>query len=188
MKSGITMKDKPRLKKILRAIKAMPERDVLVGIPEATTNRQNEEHGPMTNARLGYIHENGAPEHNIPARPFLLPGIRAVKDKVSRYMAQAGAASLAGDEGKANRAMHAAGLVAATSAKNKITEGIPPPLKSGTLRARARRKAGSGLRIGAGARDELNSRAQGNAPGVQFAKPLIDSGQLLASITYVVRD
>ena len=188
MKPGITMRDSFRLKKIFKAMRSIPERDVLVGIPEENSGRSHELSQPITNAQLGYVHENGAPERNIPARPFLLPAIRETKDQVASYMRQAAAASLAGDEGKANRAMHAAGLLVSTAAKRNITQGIPPPLKSSTLRARARRKAGSGHRIGLGAQDELNARANGMAPSTQFAKPLIDSGQMLAAITYVVRD
>jgi hypothetical protein len=64
--------------------------------------------------------------------------------------------------------------------RTKITDGPFAPLADSTLRARARRGR-------KGAVAELKSRAQGNAPNNANAKPLIDTGQLRKSITYVVR-
>lgn len=58
-------------------------KEVLIGIPMSTTERPD---GEITNAELGYIHEYGAPEANIPARPFLIPGVESVKGKALELM------------------------------------------------------------------------------------------------------
>lgn len=184
----MTMKD--NLPKILESIKALPGMSVLVGIPEDKTDRTPEpgEKGPMTNAALGYIHEFGSPSQNIPARPSLIPAVRATKDRVVRYLRQAGEFATAGDKLRTRKAMMAAGQTVVSEVQKIITAGIPPPLADSTLKARARRRAGKGHRINKGAIAELESRAAGNVPSTEFAKPLIDTAQLLKSFTYVIRE
>jgi hypothetical protein len=149
-----------RLKEVVEALSSLPERDVLVGIPEETTGRQAS--GTITNAQLGYIHEFGAPEANIPARAFLMPGIRNAKNKVAGYFRRAGVEALNGNAAGVTRALNSAGLAAAASAQRKITAGPFEPLKPATLAARRRR-------------------------GRTGTRPLIDTAQLRRSLTYVVR-
>jgi hypothetical protein len=79
-----------------------------------------------------------------------------------------------------DKGLHKVGLRVATSIKKKINEGVPPPLSEYTLRERARRGR-------KGAKQELANRASGMAPSTQLAKPLIDTGELRNSITYVIR-
>jgi phage gpG-like protein len=160
MKSGLKIL-KDNFGDLVKALNALPIHDVLVGIPEENADRKQGQ-GPITNAALGYIHENGAPEANIPARPFLMPGIRSAEPKVAKYMMQAGKAALDGEEERIDRILHAAGMVASNSVKDTINAGVPPALKEGTIAARLRRGR------------------TGNVP-------LIDTGQLRNSITYVVR-
>ncbi len=185
MKSGIFVTH-DSTKQLFDCLKSLPDRDVLVGIPEQKAERDADD--PVNNAMLGYIHENGAPEANIPARPFLVPGIRDVKDRITSCIKQAGKAALAGDDEKVTKAFHAAGLVAAASVKKRIVSGDFQPLAEATLRARARRKGkGKGVSIAKGAQAELDSRAAGNAASTEFAKPLNDTGQMRKSVTYVLR-
>jgi hypothetical protein len=69
-------------------MRGLEREQVMVGIPSKTAERQPdpEEPGPMNNATIGYIMENGSPAANIPERPHLKPGIRDVKDEiVERY-------------------------------------------------------------------------------------------------------
>ncbi len=155
---------------IMRALQKLAKLQVLVGIPSEKNTRTD---GPIGNASLGYIHEMGSPARNIPARPFLKPGIENSKDKWTDYLEQACKAALAGKEGVMQRALEAAGQTAVNSVKGTITAGIPPPLKPATIAARKRHKGGKGLR---------------KALAAGGATPLIDSGQLLNSITYVVRE
>lgn len=177
---------KDNVKHVLDSFKVLPNTDVLVGIPADGAERKSGEH--INNAAIGYIAENGAPEANIPARPWLVPGIRSVKTDISNLMREAARAGL---EGKGNekllRLLNRAGIVAVSAAKKRIQAGIPPPLADSTLRRRAGRKAGKGVRINQGANWELAWRAAGAPAGVDLAKPLIDTGNFYAHISYVIR-
>ena len=157
-KNVLVVSDKT--KDLVRAIDALTKQDVYVGIPSSKTERQ--EGQQITNAAIGYIQTNGAPENNLPARPFLAPGILAVKDKIASLFKKAGKNAIEGDVLAVEQGLNAVGLVAQVSAKNKITDGIPPPLKASTLAGR-------------------------QARGRTGTTPLIDTGQLLNSITYVLR-
>lgn len=171
------------LKDLLHQLAA---REVLVGFPEDTTARESSPDEPegITNAALGYIHDTGAPEHNIPARPFMLPGMEEAEESVTKALASTarqllnvkGAGASVIDQG-----LHKAGLKAQFAIRRKINEGVPPPLADLTLRKRAAKGR-------KGAKKELERRAQGEAPSTQFAKPLIDTAQLRNAINYVIRD
>lgn len=76
--------------------------------------------------------------------------------------------------------MHQVGLTAQSAIRNRIDEGIPPPLSEYTLKKRAER----GRR---GAMTELDRRAAGQEPSMVFAKPLVDTGEMRKSIMYVIR-
>lgn len=167
---------------VAKSIKKLPQEQVLVGIPAEKAPRDGDE---MNNAAIGYIMEYGAPDANIPARPWLSSGIREAQPRIVNYLKQAAQGALNGRYDITDKAMNAAGLVAVSSIRRGIQKGIAPALADSTLRARARRKAGTGKRITKGAKAELAARAAGVAPSTDFAKPLIDTGSLLASITYV---
>lgn len=57
-----------------KAIVNLKKMKAFVGIPEAATSRPGE---VITNAELMYIHTNGSPLQNIPARPVIEPAIEA---------------------------------------------------------------------------------------------------------------
>ena len=142
------------------AMKALKKTTVLVGIPAETADRSGPQ--PINNATLGYIHEHGAPAAGIPARPFLIPGVRAVQERVGAELAKAGRAALSGDGKAAIARLHAAGLVAQSSVRATINAGVEPALTESTVQARSRR-------------------------GRTGTVPLIDTGALRNSITYVVQ-
>lgn len=173
-------------------LRMLADLEVLVGVADVTTERDPEDGEPadkdLTNASLAYIHDNGAPEANIPARPFMLPGINAAREQVTDKLAQTMRAVLrGGGAAKIEQGLSQVGILAALSIKNTINEGIPPPLSERTLQARMKpgRKNGGGARKGAA--QELYRRWDGQAPSVEFAKPLVDTGQLRNSITYAIR-
>lgn len=145
----------------MKSLHALTGRDVLVGIPSSATARK-EKGEPMDNATLGYIHEFGAPRANIPARPFLIPGIENGKDAINKQLQAATVAALSGNADEVDRRLHAAGLTAQNYVRARINSGIPPALTDATLAARRRR-------------------------GRTGDKPLIDTGQLRNAITYVIR-
>jgi hypothetical protein len=157
---------------IVAAVESLAKKRVLVGIP-ADSDKNTRASGPMTNAALGYIHENGAPSVNIPARPFLVPGVQNAQSAMTPHLEAAARAAVAGDEQKMLQALNAVGLVAQNAVKAKITDGPFEPLKPGTVARRMRTKARRRRKVVTASAD---------------AHPLIDTGQLRNSITYVVRD
>lgn len=168
----------------LRAmLKLLAAREVLVGFPEDTTERTTDPDEPkgLTNASLGYIHDNGAPDANIPARPFMRPGMEEAIPQATATLAKIAKRVLA-KSGKASveQGFTELGLKVQFALRRKINEGVPPPLSEYTLRERARKGR-------KGAQKELDLRAQGVSPSTQFAKPLIDTGQLRNAINFVVR-
>jgi phage gpG-like protein len=174
---------------VLKSIKSLMKQEVLVGIPDATADRDDEgDKGPMNNAVLGYIHDNGSPAANIPARPFLRAGIEQDKEKIEARLKKAAKAALDGDASKAEQEMHATGLIGQNAVRNKINSGDFAPLSDRTLLNRMARPQGTGVRVGKGAEAEMKRREAGMSPGTGDAKPLIDTGQLRNSITYVVRE
>lgn len=171
---------------IQKAIAALTRSSVLVGVPSSKTEREEivitrfgvtKLPGEINNAALAYIHTNGSPEENIPARPFLVPGIRDAKTKIASLFRKAGKNALEGKTDQVEKGLEAAGLVAQVAAKKRITDGIPPPLKDSTLKRRGDKSS----------QQELDSREAGNIDSTLYAKPLIRTGQLLNSISYVVR-
>jgi hypothetical protein len=151
--------------KVQKALQGLAKTRVLVGIPSTKNTRPGE---PIGNATLGYIHEKGSPINNVPARPWLEPGIRESQQQWEGYLKQAGQAALEGNEPRMNRALNAAGIAAVTGVKSRMVAGIPPPLAQSTVDARRRRTKGRRASIAAD------------------TTPLIDTGQLIGSITYVV--
>ena len=124
---------------------------------------------PMTNAVLGYIHENGAPEVNLPARPHLVPGVRDVQGAIAGRLRDAAEQGLAGNLAGVEKNFIAAGLVAQSSVRRKITEGIPPPLAPSTVRNRIR------------------AHPSRRAKTAEDMTALIDTGQLRQAVSFVLR-
>lgn len=147
--------------KLRDALRALQRDVVLVGIPADESSRNDD--APIGNASIGYIQENGSPVNNIPARPFLVPGVQSVADRCAELMAAGAAEMLDGGAAAIEKANNKAGLVAQAAVKNTLRAGEGfPPLADATLAARKR-------------------------AGFTGTKPLIWTGQLLNSITYVIR-
>lgn len=167
----------------MKALEEMQAKEVLAGFPQEEQAREDSEGNaePITNAALGYIHNFGSPEHNIPARPFMVEGIEVKKAPITDGMKSAGLAALDGNTQLVDQAMHAVALIAKTGIQMKILDGPFEPLAESTLKARARRER-------AGAQEELDRRAAGDAPGVELARPLNDTGQMRNAVDGIVRE
>lgn len=151
---------KDNLKAVLANVRSFGSKHVLVGIPSDENKRDD---GTIGNAQLGYIHENGSPANNIPSRPFLKPGVAAAQDKCLGVLKNAAKQGLK-DPAAIDKGLNAAGLISQASVKNTLRAGEGfAPLKPATIAARKRK-------------------------GAKGTKPLIRTGQLLNSITYVVRE
>ena len=186
--------------KILQSVIDLTRQQLLIGIPESDAARKSADAGgSITNAQLGYIHEYGVPEKNIPARPFLVPGVKSILNKAASQFKSAaiktldsansgtkpssgGAASSGSSSSEAavKNAMNSVGLLAVNAVRKKITEGPFAPLAESTIAARARRGR-------KGAKEYMKQAAAGQVPEAGLVKPLMDTGQLRNSITYVVR-
>lgn len=181
---SVTIRRGKSLADVSAEIKLIAGVEVLVGFPAETSNRDESEAaevGGITNAALGYIHETGMPEQNIPARPFLVPAIEENAEMIEKRLAGIARKALSGDAEAIEAGFQALGLKMQAAIRNKINEGIPPPLAESTLRARAARGR-------KGAQEELDARGRGEAPGVANAKPLVDSGQMRNAVNYAIRN
>ncbi len=149
-------------------VKELSGRDVLVGVPDSDKNQRTiGEPTEMNNATLAYIHDNGSELAGIPARPFMGPGIKNAKEKLTAEMERVGEVALqkGSSSEDVERGLNRVGLIAQASIRKVIKAGVPPPLAESTLYRRKHRKV---------------------APR-QGEKPLVDTSQLLNSINYVVR-
>jgi hypothetical protein len=148
---------------LLKAVTLLEKKQVLVGVPVETAEREVDPDSPINNAALAYIHNYGSPTQNIPPRPFLEPGIKNAQADIVAQFRKAGEAALDARPDGVTKGFIAAGIVAVSGVKSKITMGPFEPLAPSTLAAR-RRKGRTGT------------------------SPLIDTGALRNSINYVVRD
>jgi len=122
---------------VIGSITKLVGKEVLVGIPEANASRQNDDSsGPVNNAMIGYLMENGSPARNVPARPWLVPGVRDSTSQWSPHLKGAANAALDGNTQRSDQELAASGVIAASGVKRKINSNIPPPLSAATIRGR----------------------------------------------------
>lgn len=163
MKTGLTI-TADNVGKVMAGIAILATNRVMVGVPaeDAERSQDDDERGPINNAALLYIHENGAPEAGIPARASLVPGIESVQGKIEEGLRAAADDAVEGRVDGVMRKLAAIGLIAQNAVRRKITTGPFTPLAPKTLAARRRR-------------------------GRTGDKPLIDTAQMRAAVTYVLR-
>lgn len=145
----------------------------ILGDPDskATKAKAKRKKSPMSNLEVGIIHEFGAPKINIPQRSFLRSTFddekKGLNKKaialIKRHIAKGG-----DPKTKIESALSALGVWFVGRVKNKFRNNNWDPLKNPSKRRRGKVKKGF---IG-----------PPRAP-----KPLIDSGQLRASIGYEVK-
>jgi hypothetical protein len=114
---------------------------------------------PVSNAQLLFIHTYGSPLRNIPARPVLQPAINANWNLIGPIVQDAARKAMLKDVQGAMQTLRRAGLTASNAAKRWFT-------------------------------DSRNGWAP-NAPSTIRRKgsdrPLVDTGQMRRSITYILR-
>lgn len=181
VKSKVT---KDLVAKAMAAVEGLAKKRVLVGIPAENAPRSGDK---INNAGIGYIHEFGAPEANIPARPHLIPGVNDAQGKiVSAFRTAAKKAVTAQGLNMAalEAGLNQAGLAAQNAVRRKINQGLSPALSPNTLRARdrkllrkARKDFARGKLTGYKVQAKLDAR-----------KPLLDTGDYRNKITYAIRN
>lgn len=114
---------------------------------------------PVTNAELLFIHTNGSPIRNIPPRPVIKPALKNSKDDINRYRMRILKSAVRGEFNEARDDMERLGLKAQKVCRNWF--------------------------------DNPENGWAPNSPATIARKgsdrPLIDTGELRKSITYVVR-
>lgn len=162
-----------------RAVKT----EILVGIPRATAMRPGDE---ISNAEIAYINEHGDLARRIPPRPFMEPGLARCRDKVRDVMA-AGVQQVA-QGGTLRPAAERVGLICQASIRGVFTDNDWKPLSPRTIMARAQRTVSKRKGF-----DEKSTTQQRTMLAKELARrandrPLIDTGALRQSITYVVTE
>jgi len=148
-------------KAIEAALKELESTQVLVGIPEDESMRQD---GQISNAALMYIHTNGSPMQGIPARPVIEPALEDSKEQHGKLMGEAVKAAMNGNVTLMHEYLEKAGLAGQSAAKNWFTNpnnGFAP-LNPETAKRKEKK-------------------------GATIERPLIDTGALMNAITYVMR-
>ncbi|MHA6574555.1 hypothetical protein [Pseudomonas yamanorum] len=148
--------------KVLASIQDLASKQVLAGIPASKAERKEGDEEPINNAQLGYLHNYGSPAQNIPAREFMGSGIELARESIDNHLKKAAKAAMDGNSEKVDVELNATGLVAQAGLRSRINSGEFEALSPVTLAARRKR-------------------------GRTGDKPLIDTGQLRNSLTYVIR-
>jgi len=134
--------------------------NVYVGVPEDKSNRQGK--AKVTNAALVYLHTHGSPLQGIPARPIIEPAISAPDNKalIARELGEAARAVLSHKPGETRSRLDRAGMLGRNAAIRWFTDG----------------------RNGWAANRPSTAKRKGSD------RPLIDTGQMRRSITYLVEE
>ena len=159
---------------VLKALAKLKKTEVLVGIPEGSTREDT----PLTNAELGFIHENGSPASGIPARPFLVPGVAHGRPEIREHLEAAVKAAYRGKARESSAELEQAGSVAESAVKKEISTADFAPLKPSTIANRNKSRGTVGKRE--------NEKAGSEEFG-QSVRPLINIGWLRDSITHLVK-
>jgi len=168
--------------KIAAAINLLSHTSVMVGFP-AEQGVTRTETGAPTNAYLAYIHEHGSPEHNLPARPFLKPGVASINQQTQARLRNAAMMAIKGNVVGMMGQLNVAGGAAVRAVKIKLRTGPFAPLAMSTIIARLRKTQRGQRRL-------RNMRKKGVNLlqwGAQNMKPLIDTTQMLNAVKYVIR-
>lgn len=150
------------VKQVLDGFKFIENSGVYVGIPESKSSREDNSTG-ITNAELLFIHTNGSPINNVPARPVIEPALESDQERLSSMLSKMMLYALSGDFDMAVKQLKLTGMRGQNVARKWFVnpDNHWPP---NTIAVQnAKRKKGS-----------------------TNPKPLIDTGELRKSITYVV--
>lgn len=179
-----------RMADIRKQIAALAKKEVLVGIPQEESTRENsseinnaellyiQSHGVRktemraemqknTNggtkysaAHRLYVQEHGSPLWHVPPRPVLEPAIESKKEIIGRRLGAAAKAALDGDAAGTKAQLNQAGLLGAAAADQWFDNP----------------------QNGWPENSERTIKAKGSD------KPLVDTDQMRKAITYVLRD
>lgn len=146
--------------KLFKGLEFTNNNSVYVGITQEKTKREEQE---MTNAELLFIHTNGSPINNIPARPVIEPALQDDAERLSDMLSSSAQEAMDGNFEKSVELLKKTGMRGQNVSRAWFVspKNNWPPNSPGVQKAK--RKKGS------------------NNP-----RPLINTGELRKSITYFV--
>lgn len=115
---------------IIKSIHRMVGKRVVVGV----LHDERTDGSDIGNAAIGYLNEHGAPEMNIPPRPHLSLGVRAVQYSWMGHLRWAGVEATEGHDPEEQ--LRRAGEVARDGIRHYIEQGLYPPLRDVTIKHR----------------------------------------------------
>lgn len=152
-----------------------------VGFPKGIT--YPEDRGGASVAYIAAIQEFGAPERNIPPRPFMRPTVQEHRDEWVRSMGAFIPKVLRG-QADAEDVLEAVGAQAAIEIQAQIAQVSSPALSPITVMLRKWRKDGKTI-TGKTVGEAAAAVKAGEDPGSDN-KPLNDTGYMLASVRSAV--
>lgn len=159
MNPKVDIKRISQISNMKSGLDALRRLDVLVGIPQATTSRRG---GQINNASLMFIHTHGSPVRNIPARAVIEPAIASEPTRtiIATELKLAASQLFEGQPDRALASMRRAGQAGVNGSKAWFTDPRNhwAPNKPATIKRK------------------------------RSDRPLIDTGALRRSITFVVRE
>ena len=169
------------------ALKELFNNEVLIGIPEEGSGREDE----VSNAQLLYIHTNGSPINGIPARPVIEAALEHDKEQVSQLLENAAKVAASGNTEGVHTALDRAGIQGQNIARAWFTNPAngwapnkpetvankTPAIRNIKKRARKAKSTEERKALYAEAREAAKNTK---------ATPLIDTAEMRKSITYKV--
>lgn len=173
---------------VVARMRELANQYLVVGYPDHRP-RQDPGEKRVTNAYLAYVHEFGSPAQNIPARPFIRPGMRRALPEVKERLLAAARAAARGKLHEIDVHLNSAGMVAVSSIKQELRTGAFEPLKPATIANRYRQRMTQSRRASEVRYMKLvrGGMDPGEAQAAAGIRPLINSGQLLNGVTYAIR-
>lgn len=182
MKTAVTVRQvADNADALRRAIAALTEQDVYIGVPEDKNARKG---GGPTNAEIAYWQENGIPSRNVPARPALLPGIRDIQGEAAELLKDAAKKALEGNEGAVNTALNKIGQLGQNAVRARFVNNNWKPLADSTLDYHPLVKSESGETLRDKKGNPLRQKSRREKGRVN---PRMDTGQNRKAYTYVIR-
>lgn len=146
--------------KLIKGINYTKDNYLLIGIPQKKTTREDE---AITNAELLFIHTNGSPINNVPARPVIEPALEDDMERLTSMLKDFANEAIKGNFEEAQKQLEKTGMRAQNVCRNWFTNADNNwPENAPSVRERKIKK------------------------GSTEPKPLIDTGELRKSIIYVV--
>ena len=182
MKTAVTVRQvADNADALRRAIAALTEQDVYIGVPEDKNARKG---GGPTNAEIAYWQENGIPSRNVPARPALLPGIRDIQGEAAELLKDAAKKALEGNEGAVNTALNKIGQLGQNAVRARFVNNNRKPLADSTLDYHPLVKSESGETLRDKKGNPLRKKSRREKGRVN---PRINTNQNRKAYTYVIR-